>query len=149
MGQERVITCVGFLTTQINISTSPPRESLAPVRGFLNHGQRIQVLHLKLDQQVSHTRAHTNDNKRTRFRCVILLSMQRMMRHGQEEEVEKKSKINRSSWSNVAPSQPTPHLQNLALIPTDHKSHIPQHTVSSFYSTLSYFWIGPQYHCLK
>lgn len=46
---------------------SPQRESLAPVRGFLNHGQRIQVLHLKLIHQVSHRKKVTNDNNRMGF----------------------------------------------------------------------------------
>lgn len=33
---------------------TPPRESLASVRGFLNHRWRLQVLHLRLIHQVSH-----------------------------------------------------------------------------------------------
>lgn len=44
---------------------TPPRESLASVRGFLNHRWRLQVLHLRLIHQVSckEKKAINDDNR--------------------------------------------------------------------------------------
>lgn len=54
-------------------STFPPtpqRESLASVRGFLNHRWRLQVLHLRLIHQVSHFKKKvTNDDNREVLTC--------------------------------------------------------------------------------
>lgn len=53
-------------------STFPPtpqRESLASVRGFLNHRRRLQVLHLRLIHQVSHRKKATNDDNREVWMC--------------------------------------------------------------------------------
>lgn len=64
---------------------TPPRESLAPAKGFLNHRWRLQVLHLSLVLHVSHGGGAAIIDKNTeRFLRKIPLSMQGMMWQRQE-----------------------------------------------------------------
>lgn len=114
-------------------STFPPtpqRESLASVRGFLNHRWRLQVLHLRLIHQVSRREKKvTNDDNRDVFDTQFCWAC-------------------RGQWGirkRSCPTEPpqlfyqlTPHLHNLALAPTDHEphTHTTSHTVSNFYMKL-------------
>lgn len=76
---------VSWSTHRSTFPPTPQRESLASVRGFLNHRWRLQVL--RLIHQVSHRKKKkkraTNDDSREVFDGRFFWALQMIMRHKQ------------------------------------------------------------------
>lgn len=59
-------------THRRSLPSTPQRESLASVRGFLNHRWRLQVLNLRLMHRLSCRRKEDKRHRRRGFSCEIL-----------------------------------------------------------------------------
>lgn len=115
-GMREPAVVLGPCSTQIHIS-SISGESLASVRGFLNHGWRIQVPNLRLIKQVLQQKSD---------KLNILCDMTFCGAHRLERQSKKRELMKMCNRSSTL-------LLQLAITPANHephKSHLPHRAIS-------------------